>query len=99
MGFPTITSGIQTSWSYTAIRFPLQVALRLLFGNPIQAWRKHKPLKIKNQQNKSSILEEEIAAHPEKQAKYPPSLYSHSFSLTGSIKTAVWESHSSLEDI
>ncbi|MDP1510146.1 hypothetical protein L8C07_19390 [Paenibacillus sp. CMAA1739] len=35
---------------------------------------KHKPLKINNQQNKSSILEEEIAAHPEKQAKYPPSL-------------------------
>lgn len=35
---------------------------------------KHKPLKINNQQNKSSILEEETAAHPEKQAKYPPSL-------------------------
>ncbi|CCC83717.1 MULTISPECIES: hypothetical protein [Paenibacillus] len=35
---------------------------------------KHKPLKINNQQNKSSILEEEIAAHLEKQAKYPPSL-------------------------
>jgi hypothetical protein len=34
---------------------------------------KHKPLKIKNQQNKSSILEEEIAAHPEKQAKYSSS--------------------------
>lgn len=35
---------------------------------------KHKPFKINNQQNKSSILEEEIAPHPEKQAKYPPSL-------------------------
>ncbi|MGF7047570.1 MULTISPECIES: hypothetical protein [unclassified Paenibacillus] len=34
----------------------------------------HKPLKINNQQNKSSIKEEAITLHPEKAAKYPPSL-------------------------
>lgn len=34
----------------------------------------HKPLKTKNQQNKSSILEESKTLRPKKAAEYPPSL-------------------------
>ncbi|MGN7360549.1 hypothetical protein ACTHPF_21035 [Paenibacillus sp. SAF-054] len=34
----------------------------------------HKPLKINNQQNRASRKEEIITLHPDKAAKFPPSL-------------------------